>query len=142
MTAAALDRNLALDAARVAEAAAIASHPLVGCGDEKAADQAAVDAMRTALNALPIAGRIVIGEGERDEAPMLYIGEAVGTGEGQAIDIAVDGGIDPRTAGLVAAAGANRLVAGSAVFRDGPAGYRANMDAIRRAALTARGEMA
>ena len=62
--------------------------------------------------------------------------------DGRAIDIAVDGGIDPHTAGAVAAAGANRLVAGSAVFRDGPAGYRANMEAIRRAALLARGEIA
>ena len=88
--AARLDRNLALDAARVAEAAAIASYKLIGCGDEKAADQAAVDAMRTALNAMDMAGRIVIGEGERDEAPMLYIGEEVGTGAGPAVDIALD----------------------------------------------------
>ncbi len=89
MTAPPLDRNLALDAARVCEAAAIASEALVGRGDEMAADQAAVDAMRTALNAMAIDGRIVIGEGERDEAPMLYIGEAVGTG-GPAVDVALD----------------------------------------------------
>jgi fructose-1,6-bisphosphatase II / sedoheptulose-1,7-bisphosphatase len=85
-----LHPNLPLDAARVAEAAAIASWKLVGRGDEKAADQAAVDAMRTALNSLEIDGKIVIGEGERDEAPMLYIGEKVGTGKGPAIDIALD----------------------------------------------------
>jgi fructose-1,6-bisphosphatase II / sedoheptulose-1,7-bisphosphatase len=85
-----LDRNLSLDAARVTEAAAIASYPQIGLGDEKAADQVAVDAMRTALNALDMDGRIVIGEGERDEAPMLYIGEKVGTGKGAGVDIALD----------------------------------------------------
>src|SRR4051812_28710321 len=85
-----LDRNLALDAVRVTEAAALACCKLVGCGDEKAADQAAVDAMRTALNTLQIDGMIVIGEGERDEAPMLYIGEKVGLGEGPRVDIALD----------------------------------------------------
>jgi fructose-1,6-bisphosphatase II / sedoheptulose-1,7-bisphosphatase len=85
-----LDRNLALDAGRVAEAAAIASWKFIGRGDEKAADQAAVDAMRTALNQMQIDGKIVIGEGERDEAPMLYIGEKVGAGVGQRVDIALD----------------------------------------------------
>jgi fructose-1,6-bisphosphatase II / sedoheptulose-1,7-bisphosphatase len=85
-----LDRSLVLDAVRVTEAAALAAYALVGRGDEKAADQAAVDAMRTALNTLAIDGEIVIGEGERDEAPMLYIGEKVGTGKGPAIDIALD----------------------------------------------------
>ncbi len=83
-------RRLTLDVARVTEAAAIASVRLVGRGDEKAADQAAVDAMRSALNRLDIRGRIVIGEGERDEAPMLYIGEEVGTGVGPEVDIALD----------------------------------------------------
>ncbi|MES2834038.1 MAG: class II fructose-bisphosphatase [Pseudomonadota bacterium] len=82
--------SLATDAARVTELAAIASYAGVGRGDEKAADQLAVDAMRTALNALDIDGKIVIGEGERDEAPMLFIGEKVGTGKGPAIDIALD----------------------------------------------------
>ena len=81
---------LAMDAVRVCEAAAFAADTLVGRGDEKAADQAAVDAMRTALNALNIRGRIVIGEGERDEAPMLFIGEEVGRGQGPEIDIALD----------------------------------------------------
>jgi fructose-1,6-bisphosphatase II / sedoheptulose-1,7-bisphosphatase len=82
--------TLAADAVQVTELAAIAAFALSGRGDEKAADQVAVDAMRTALNALDIQGRIVIGEGERDEAPMLYIGEEVGTGRGPAIDIALD----------------------------------------------------
>jgi fructose-1,6-bisphosphatase II / sedoheptulose-1,7-bisphosphatase len=76
--------------ARVSEAAAVASAKLIGRGDEKAADQAAVDAMRTELNKLDIAGVVVIGEGERDEAPMLYIGEEVGNGNGPAVDIALD----------------------------------------------------
>jgi fructose-1,6-bisphosphatase II / sedoheptulose-1,7-bisphosphatase len=84
------DRDLTLDAGRVTEAAAIAAFREVGRGDEKRADQAAVDAMRTALNALEIDGRIVIGEGERDEAPMLYIGERVGKGTGPRVDIALD----------------------------------------------------
>ncbi|MGS4943835.1 class II fructose-bisphosphatase [Meridianimarinicoccus sp. RP-17] len=84
------DRMLSLGLARVSEAAAMASARHVGRGDEKAADQAAVDAMRTQLNMLDIAGTIVIGEGERDEAPMLYIGEEVGTGQGPAVDIALD----------------------------------------------------
>jgi fructose-1,6-bisphosphatase II / sedoheptulose-1,7-bisphosphatase len=84
------DFDLSLDIVRVAEEAAIACYTQVGGGDEKAADQAAVDAMRTALNAIEMDGRIVIGEGERDEAPMLYIGEKVGTGKGPAIDIALD----------------------------------------------------
>ncbi|MCZ6721430.1 MAG: class II fructose-bisphosphatase [Proteobacteria bacterium] len=87
---ASLDRTLALEAVRVTEAAAIASAGYTGRGDEKAADQAAVDAMRAALNGLDIQGRVVIGEGERDEAPMLYIGEEVGTGKGPKVDIALD----------------------------------------------------
>jgi fructose-1,6-bisphosphatase II / sedoheptulose-1,7-bisphosphatase len=85
-----MDRNLALEAVRVTEAAALAASRLMGRGDEKAADQAAVDAMRKALNGLTIDGTVVIGEGERDEAPMLYIGEKVGTGHGPKIDIALD----------------------------------------------------
>ena len=84
------DRMLSLGLARVSEAAALASARLVGRGDEKAADQAAVNAMRTQLNMLDIAGVVVIGEGERDEAPMLYIGEEVGTGNGPGVDIALD----------------------------------------------------
>ncbi len=84
------DRMLSLGLARVSEAAAMASARLVGRGDEKAADQAAVNAMREQLNMLDIRGVVVIGEGERDEAPMLFIGEEVGTGEGPAVDIALD----------------------------------------------------
>jgi fructose-1,6-bisphosphatase II / sedoheptulose-1,7-bisphosphatase len=84
-----MDRNVALEAVRVTEAAALAASRMVGRGDEKAADKAAVDAMRTALNTLNIEGTVVIGEGERDEAPMLYIGERVGAG-GPEIDIALD----------------------------------------------------
>jgi fructose-1,6-bisphosphatase II / sedoheptulose-1,7-bisphosphatase len=85
-----LDRNLVLSAVRVTEAAAVAAWSLAGRGDEMAADQAAVDAMRTALNELDIDGEIVIGEGERDEAPMLYIGETVGRGGKVKLDIALD----------------------------------------------------
>jgi fructose-1,6-bisphosphatase II / sedoheptulose-1,7-bisphosphatase len=85
-----IDRILTIELARVTERAAVAAARLRGHGDEKAADQAAVDAMRTELNNLPIDGRVVIGEGERDEAPMLYIGEEVGTKNGPAVDIALD----------------------------------------------------
>lgn len=85
-----MDRNFALEAVRVTEAAALASSHWTGRGLEKEADQAAVNAMREALNGLTIDGTIVIGEGERDKAPMLYIGEKVGTGEGPQIDIALD----------------------------------------------------
>ncbi|PTS90289.1 fructose-bisphosphatase class II [Sphingomonas sp. HMWF008] len=87
-----LDRVLVLEMVRVTEAAAIAASTLTGRGDEKAADAAAVDAMRTALNSLYMDGTVVIGEGERDEAPMLFIGEKVGSaiGKGPKIDIALD----------------------------------------------------
>ncbi len=85
-----MDRSLALELVRVTEAAALAASKMVGRGDKEAADQVAVDAMRRAFNGLHIQGRVVIGEGERDEAPMLYIGEEVGTGSGPEIDIALD----------------------------------------------------
>lgn len=85
-----MDRNFALEAVRVTEAAALACSHWVGFGREKDADQAAVNAMREALNGLTIDGTVVIGEGERDKAPMLYIGEKVGTGQGPKIDIALD----------------------------------------------------
>src|SRR5687768_13779469 len=84
------DRNLALEAVRVTEAAALAASKLMGRGDEKAADHEAVEAMRRALNALDIDGTVVIGEGERDEAPMLFIGEKVGTTDGPRLSIALD----------------------------------------------------
>ncbi len=86
----ALDRILTLEIVRVTERAAVAAARMRGRGDEKAADQAAVDAMRRELNHLPIQGTVVIGEGERDEAPMLYIGEEVGTKSGPVVDIALD----------------------------------------------------
>jgi fructose-1,6-bisphosphatase class II len=86
----AMDRNLALELVRATEAAALACAHLMGRGDETAADQAAVDAMRTALNKIEMDGTIVIGEGERDEAPMLFIGEKVGSGSGPKIEIALD----------------------------------------------------
>jgi fructose-1,6-bisphosphatase II / sedoheptulose-1,7-bisphosphatase len=85
-----LDRVLVLEMVRVTEAAAIAASKLIGRGNEKEADAAAVEAMRAALNTLDIEGTVVIGEGERDEAPRLYIGEKVGSGTGPAIDIALD----------------------------------------------------
>lgn len=101
-----MDRNLALEVARVTEAAALAASTMVGRGDKEGADQVAVDAMRDALNSLHMQGRVVIGEGERDEAPMLYIGEEVGDGKGPRIDIALDPleGTD-----ITAAGGANAL---------------------------------
>ncbi|QKX02969.1 class II fructose-bisphosphatase [Wolbachia endosymbiont of Litomosoides sigmodontis] len=83
-------KDLAFKLVKVTEAAALAAYKLVGLGDEKKADQVAVDAMRTVLNSMEINGTIVIGEGERDKAPMLYIEEKVGTGNGPEIDIAVD----------------------------------------------------
>ena len=84
-----MDRNLALEFVRVTEAAALAAARQMGKGDEKIADQAAVDAMRKAFDSVQVSGKIVIGEGERDEAPMLYIGEEVGGG-GVSVDIALD----------------------------------------------------
>ncbi len=90
MTTSILNPHLADAMVRVTEVAAIAAETMVGRGDEKAADAAAVDAMRAAFNAVDFKGRVVIGEGERDEAPMLYIGEEVGTGNGPEIDIALD----------------------------------------------------
>ena len=85
-----MDRNLALELVRTTEAAALACARLMGRGDETAADQAAVDAMRTALNRMEMDATVVIGEGERDEAPMLYIGEQVGTRSGPKIELALD----------------------------------------------------
>ncbi|HEY9566628.1 MAG TPA: class II fructose-bisphosphatase [Thalassobaculum sp.] len=109
-----MDRNLALEAVRVTEAAALAASRLMGRGDEKAADQAAVDAMRTALNNLEIDGTVVIGEGERDEAPMLYIGEKVGSG-GPKIDIA----LDPLEGTTITAKGGSNALAVVALASEG-----------------------
>jgi fructose-1,6-bisphosphatase II len=98
-----MDRNIGLEAVRLTEAAAIYSARLMGRGDEKAADQAAVDAMRKAFNEMNIRGTIVIGEGERDEAPMLYIGEKVGRGD--ANDPEVDIALDPLEGTTITATG-------------------------------------
>jgi fructose-1,6-bisphosphatase II / sedoheptulose-1,7-bisphosphatase len=110
-----LDRNFALEAVRVTEAAAIASSQWMGRGDEKAADQAAVNAMRRALNNMAIDGTVVIGEGERDKAPMLYIGEKVGTGQGPKIDIA----LDPLEGTTICATGAPNALAVIAMAEKG-----------------------
>jgi len=109
------DRNLALEMARVTEAAALSASLLVGRGDEKEADQVAVNAMRRALNALDIEGTVVIGEGERDEAPMLYIGEKVGTGKGPKVDIA----LDPLEGTTITARGDNNALTVIAVAKAG-----------------------
>jgi fructose-1,6-bisphosphatase II / sedoheptulose-1,7-bisphosphatase len=110
-----MDRNLALEAVRVTEVAALSASRLMGRGDEKAADQAAVDAMRQALNSLAIEGTVVIGEGERDEAPMLFIGEKVGTGQGPKIDIA----LDPLEGTTITAKGGANALAVLAMADDG-----------------------
>ena len=110
-----LDRNFALEAVRVTEAAAIACSKWMGRGDEKAADQAAVNAMRRALNSMTIDGTVVIGEGERDKAPMLYIGEKVGTGQGPKIDIA----LDPLEGTTICATGAPNALAVIAMAEKG-----------------------
>ena len=109
-----MDRNLALEVVRVTEAAALASSRLMGRGDEKAADQAAVDAMRRSLNGLAIDGVVVIGEGERDEAPMLYIGEKVGSG-GPRVDIA----LDPLEGTTITAKGGNNALSVVAMANEG-----------------------
>ena len=109
-----LDRNLALEVVRVTEAAALSCSRFMGRGDEKAADQAAVDAMRRALNGLAIDGTVVIGEGERDEAPMLYIGEKVGSG-GPKVDIA----LDPLEGTTICATGGPNALAVIAMAEDG-----------------------
>jgi len=110
----AMDRNLALEAVRVTEAAALSASRLMGRGDERAADQAAVDAMRRALNSLSIEGTVVIGEGERDEAPMLFIGEKVGAG-GPRIDIA----LDPLEGTTITAKGGQNALAVIAMAEEG-----------------------
>src|SRR5919107_2295309 len=103
-----LDRVLVLEMVRVTEAAAISASKWIGRGDNDAADAAAVEAMREALNELPFDGTVVIGEGERDEAPMLYIGEKVGSAQGNRpkIDIALD---PLEGTSITAKAGANAL---------------------------------
>jgi len=111
-----MDRNLALEVVRATEAGAIAAARLMGRGDNDAADQAAVNAMRTALNSLYIDGTVVIGEGERDEAPMLYIGEKVGHGSGAPkVDIA----LDPLEGTTLTAHGGPNALAVIAIAEDG-----------------------
>src|ERR671927_1088122 len=85
-----LDRNLAMELVRATEAAALAAGRFLGRGDKEAVDQAAVDAMRLVLQTVDMEGIVVIGEGEKDEAPMLYIGERIGNGNPPQVDIAVD----------------------------------------------------
>ncbi len=110
-----MERNLALEAVRVTEAAALSASRWMGRGNEKSADQAAVDAMRQALNNLQIQGTVRIGEGERDEAPMLFIGEEVGAGEGPKIDIA----LDPLEGTTITAKGGNNALAVIAMAEEG-----------------------
>ena len=110
-----LERILTLEIVRVTERAAVSAARLRGHGNEKAADQAAVDAMRRELNKLPIEGTVVIGEGERDEAPMLFIGEKVGTGQGPKIDIA----LDPLEGTTITAKGGANALAVLAMADDG-----------------------
>src|SRR2546428_12564749 len=97
-----ISRNLALELVRVTEAGALASARWMGRGDKNTADGAAVDAMRRALGMIPMDGVVVIGEGEKDEAPMLYIGEQIGTGDPPQVDVAVGpiGGTTPLSKGL------------------------------------------
>jgi fructose-1,6-bisphosphatase class II len=109
-----LDRNLAIELVRVSEFAALAASKHIGRGNEKAADQAAVDAMRKCLNSLTISGTVVIGEGERDEAPMLYIGEKVGSG-GPKVDIA----LDPLEGTTITAKGGENAMAVIALAQEG-----------------------
>lgn len=110
-----MDRNFALEFVRVTEAAALESARLMGRGDEKAADHAAVEAMRKSLNQVQFEGRVVIGEGERDEAPMLYIGEKVGKGGGPKLDLA----LDPLEGTTICATGGNNSVSVIAIAEEG-----------------------
>ncbi|GAB4367016.1 MAG: class II fructose-bisphosphatase [Deltaproteobacteria bacterium] len=110
-----MERNLALEVVRVTEAAALAAARLMGRGDNVAADQAAVTAMRKAFNAVNFKGRVVIGEGERDEAPMLFIGEEVGAAESPVVDIAVD----PLEGTTIVATGGNNALAVIAIAEEG-----------------------
>ena len=110
-----MNRNLAMEFVRATESAAIASARLMGRGDEKAADQAAVDAMRAMLETVECDATVVIGEGERDEAPMLYIGEKVGTGKGSKLEIA----LDPLEGTTVCAVGGTNSISVMAIAEEG-----------------------
>jgi fructose-1,6-bisphosphatase II len=123
------DRNLALELVRVTEAAALAAAPLVGKGDKEAADQAAVDGMRYMLHSVPMDGVVVIGEGEKDEAPMLYNGEQIGDGSPPEVDIAVDPleGTTLAANGMPAALAVIALSARGTMFDPGPCVYMEKM---------------
>src|SRR4051812_36860189 len=110
-----MDRNFAMEFVRVTEAAALSSARLMGRGDEKAADHAAVEAMRKMLHSIQFEGRVVIGEGERDEAPMLYIGEMVGKGNGPKLDLA----LDPLEGTTICARGGNNALSVIAIAEEG-----------------------
>jgi len=110
-----MDRNYAMEFVRATEAAALSSARWMGRGDEKGADQAAVDSMRNALNSIHVNGTVVIGEGERDEAPMLFIGEKVGQGKGDLLDIA----LDPLEGTTICAKGRTNALSVIAVAEDG-----------------------
>lgn len=114
-----MDRNLALEMVRVTEAAALASARLMGRGDKNGADQAAVDAMRRSLNSIPFEGTVVIGEGERDEAPMLYIGEKVGKGNPNGNALKVDIALDPLEGTNLCAYGAPNALSVIAIAESG-----------------------
>jgi fructose-1,6-bisphosphatase II len=123
------DRNLALELVRVTEAAALAAAPLVGRGDKEAADQAAVDGMRYMLHSVPMDGLVVIGEGEKDEAPMLYNGEQIGDGSPPRVDIAVDPleGTTLAAHGMPSALAVIALSARGTMFDPGPCVYMEKM---------------
>jgi fructose-1,6-bisphosphatase II len=123
------DRNLALELVRVTEAAALAAAPLVGRGDKEAADQAAVDGMRYMLHSVSMDGTVVIGEGEKDEAPMLYNGEHIGDGSPPAVDIAVDPleGTTLAAHGMSSALAVIALSARGTMFDPGPCVYMEKM---------------
>src|SRR3954452_19009415 len=110
-----MNRNFALEFVRVTEAAALESARLMGRGDEKAADHAAVEAMRSMLNSIQFDGTVVIGEGERDEAPMLFIGEKVGKGGGPKLDLA----LDPLEGTTICARGGNNSLSVIAIAEEG-----------------------
>src|SRR6202451_1744707 len=123
------DRNLALELVRVTEAAALAAAPLVGLGDKEAADQAAVDGMRSMLHSIQMDGVVVIGEGEKDEAPMLYNGEQIGDGSPPQVDIAVDPleGTTLAAHGMPSALAVIALSARGTMFDPGPCVYMEKM---------------
>src|SRR5258707_8569670 len=123
------DRNLALELVRVTEAAALAAAPMVGAGDKEAADQAAVDGMRYALGSVHMDGVVVIGEGEKDEAPMLYNGEHIGDGSPPAVDIAVDPleGTELAAQGMPSALAVIALSPRGTMFDPGPCVYMEKM---------------